>query len=336
LPLAVLEALLETLWQQAKGDADTTRFHGHRLFYTDGSSASMPDTPELWRHFGGPKTKPGCGFPMLKFLLLFDSATGMIRHVLIQPYRTHDLPGCRRFHPLLEPGDLLVGDRAFGSYAHLAALVAQGLQGLFRLHQRLQVRFDALDIRSAQRLGRVRRLGTNDQLARYAKPAQGPTSLSSAEYAALPATLLLREIRYRLEAPGFRTQAVTLITTLTDTQLYPAPELAALYGRRWQIEVYFRHLKTTLKMAVLKGKSPEMVQRELLAYLLVFNLVQLVIHEAARRQGVAPERISFIDTVRWLLTAAPGDDIPELLVVPHRPGRYQPRVRKRRRCAISA
>ena len=107
------------------------------------------------------------------------------------------------------------------------------------------------------------------------------------------------------------------------------------YGRRWQVELNFRHLKTTLKREVLHGKSPKIVETEILAYVLVYNPVQLVLHQAAARQCVAPQRISFVDTVRWILHADPEQDMPPILVNPDRPGRFEPRVRKRRHYGYS-
>ena len=123
---------------------------------------------------------------------------------------------------------------------------------------------------------------------------------------------------------------VTLVTTLLDAELYPLEALAELYGVRWRVELNLRHLKTTMKMDVLKCKTVEGVLKELTVYAIVYNLVRVVMVEAVRRQGVDVERISFVDALRWLVEAKPGDELPELVVNPERPGRYEPRVRKRR------
>src|SRR5205085_3044999 len=121
-----------------------------------------------------------------------------------------------------------------------------------------------------------------------------------------------------------------LVTTLTDAERYSYAALADLYLRRWNIETDFAHLKTTLGMDVLKCKSVANVYKEALMFVLVYNLVRMVIRAAARRQRVDTERISFIDALRWILSAAPGKPLPKLVVNPSRPGRYEPRVRKRR------
>ena len=332
LPLALLRKLIYSVWRRCSGMANTTRFHGHRTFFVDGSSASMPDTQTLQSCFGMPSgMKPGCGFPVVKLLMLFDAATGLIREVLLSPYRSHELPLVPQLHRRIKPEDLLIGDRGFCSFVHLASLVQKGLHGLFRLHQRITVHFAAGDLDCpGMRKSRIKILGTDDQLVVYCKPRQRPKWMSQQEYDALPMELHVRELRYRTGRAGFRSQVVVLVTTLLDPEKYPALELAQLYARRWQVEVNFRHLKTTLKMAVLHGKSPKMVETEILAYVLVYNLVQLVIHEGARRQGIAPECISFVDTVRWVISAGPEEGLPRLVVNRARKGRFEPRVIKRR------
>ena len=129
---------------------------------------------------------------------------------------------------------------------------------------------------------------------------------------------------------GFRTKTITLVTTLLDDSIYSLPEIAALYQRRWEIETNFGHVKTTMKMDVLKCRTVDGVLRELHVFGMIYNLVRQVMVEAALRQHVAVNRISFIDALRWLQSAQPGDDLSGLVVVPERPDRYEPRVRKRR------
>ena len=120
------------------------------------------------------------------------------------------------------------------------------------------------------------------------------------------------------------------MTTLLDAEVYPASELAKAYGLRWQIEVNLKHLKTTMGLDVLSCKTYEGVLKELIVFSLVYNLVRVVMLEASRRQGVEPDRISFVDALRWLTTARPGDPLPALVVHPKRPNRIHARVIKRR------
>lgn len=343
LPLAVLQRLLQGVTDQLRGPlADDGRWYGHRTFLVDGSSVSMPDTPQLQQEFGQPgMQQPGCGFPIMNLLALFHATTGLLIRVTGAPLRTHDLSRIGQVHPDLAAGDVLVGDRAFCSFVHLALLAARQVLGVFRVHQKQIVNFrphrKAASSRSRKRGQKglptsrwVRRLGRHDQLVEYVKPPTRPVWLTAADYAALPATLLVRELRYTIRVPGRRTRVVTVATTLLDPVCYPASAVAELYGQRWQIETNFRHLKQTLRMDVLRCQTVEGVHKELTMYALIYNLVRLVMGEAASRQGVPVERISFVDAVRWLAEAV-GTDAPlQLRINPHRPGRVEPRVKKRR------
>lgn len=308
LPLAVLQTLLRRVGAAVRPSIDTTgRWHGHRTFHLDGSSFSMPDTPALQKHFGQPGgQRAGCGFPVAHLLTLFHAGTGYLLQVLAAPLRTHDMAQVALLHPELEKGDVLIGDRAFGSFAHFALLVGRGLQGVFRAHQKQVIDFRVR--RPHNRPGQKRqkglptsrwlkRLGVHDQLVEYAKPKARPEWLAAADYAALPETLELRELRYPIEQRGCRTKEVTLVTTLRDAEIYPLEELAALYGQRWNIETNLRHLKQTMKLDVLHCETVQGVLKELTVFALVYNLVRAVMCVAAERQDVAVDRISFADAL---------------------------------------
>src|SRR5207248_2755075 len=127
---------------------------------------------------------------------------------------------------------------------------------------------------------------------------------------------------------GQRTRMVTIVTTLLDPVLYPSGKIAELYGLRWQVETHFAQLKTSMKMSQLKCKSAEGVKKELLTSFIAYNLICQVIREAADRQKLPPRRISFIDAMRWLANARCGDDLIVLAVIPLRPDRHEPRVKK--------
>jgi hypothetical protein len=154
--------------------------------------------------------------------------------------------------------------------------------------------------------------------------------MSAAEYAALPEQLVVRELRYRVRLPGRRPREVTPVTTLLDPKRYKAAALARLYERRWRVEVNLRHLKGELGLDVLRCQSYVGVMKELLMFVVAYNLVRRVMVEAGRQQGVEPERISFVDALRWLRCARPGEELPRLKVNPERPGHVEPRARKRR------
>lgn len=291
-------------------------WNGHRLFLIDGSSFSMPDTPALQAAFGQHgQQKAGCGFPTAHLLIQFAAHSGFALQTIVSPLRTHDMAHAAATHDTLQPGDILVGDRAFGSFAHLATLRQRGLHGVFRAHQRRGVH---------------RQRGPRDRQVTYDKPSKKPVWMTDEEYATLPEAILVREVRVTLNEPGLRVRELVLVTTLLDAVKYPASMIAAMFGVRWSAEVNLRHLKQTLGLDILRSQSVAGVTKELHAFVIIYNLVRQVMSEAARRQQVAPNRISFVDALRWLRHAQPDDTLPVLLVVPHRPGRHQPRVKKRR------
>jgi hypothetical protein len=349
LPLAVLQRLLR---QSSRAMRHTARgqglWCGLRAYLVDGSSTIAPDTPCSQKAFGQPKgCKKGCGFPVPKVLGLFDAYTGMVVEAMSFPLYTHEQSQVWRLHPLLDRGDLLVGDRGFCSFVHLALLSVHGVMGLFRMHQKQIVSFRPRrrHLRKNQRYGRrsgvsrrqrqdiptsrfIRRLGKHDQVVAW-QPSNRPKWMKDKSWKTLPKELWVRELHYSIPRKGQRTFDITIATTLLDPQRYPKEKIAELYGVRWTVETHFAELKTTLKMRKVKSKTAVGVQKELAVYCLVYNLVHLVMLEAARRKKVTPDRISFIDTVRWLLSAEPGEP-PDLVVNPRRPGRHEPRVVKDR------
>jgi hypothetical protein len=345
LPLAVLQTLCRRLCDAAREDSTEAcdLFVTHRLFVIDGSSFSMPDTPELQNHFGQPgQQAPGCGFPVAHLLAMFDLNTGMLMEALASPLRTHDLKHVSQLHPQLRPGDLLLGDTAFGSYAHFALLLQAKLHGLMPLHQcrivdftpnRPHVRPQDVDeqTRDLPRSRWIKSLGREDQLVEWFKPTSCPKQMSKEGYNALPKSIIVRELRRRVYRPELdRWVELIIVTTLLDEQLYPAGKLIELRLRRWQVEVNLRHLKATMGLDVLKCKTVEGVMKELVVFALVYNLVRLIMLEAARRQTTQADRISFKDVLGWIAVARAADSLPRFLINPRRSGRVEPRAVKRR------
>lgn len=342
LPLAALQLLLTRCTQQmTKAAAGTGRWLGHRLLLVDGSGFSMPDAKELGDHFGHSGNQArGCGFPTGRWLALMHFGSGLIEKVLTAPLNSHDLSRVAELHPQLEAGDVLVGDRAYGSFGHLALLVSRGLHGIFRAHQKLIIDFTPHRPQARQRGSRnpqhrphsrwIRSFGPDDQLVEWSRPRSAPPWLERRTWDALPPTLQVRELRYTIAHRGFRVHTVTLVTTLLDPLRYPKEQLAAAYGLRWTIETAFAHLKTTMKMDVLHCQTVQGVLKELTMFVLVYNLVRMTVLEAAQRQGVKPDRISFADALHWLATAQPGESLPDLVVNPLRLPRLEPRCLKRR------
>jgi hypothetical protein len=341
LPLALFEDLLERVCDALFPELQKIgRWRGHRTWSLDGSSFSMSDTPELQDYFGQPPGQAkGCGFPVAHILALFHAGTGLLLRVVAAPMRTHDMRHTALMHAELDEGDILIADRGFASFAHLALLFLRKIHAVFRCHQRQIVNFRVGRKHTGKRKPKkglprsryVRRLGRWDQLVEYAKPPKKPTWMDEATWTTLPETLLVRELRYHTSQRGHRTKVVTLVTTLLDPVAYAATALADLYLSRWQIELNFRHLKTTMGMEILHCKSVDGVLKELYMFAVAYNLVRLVMLEASRRQKVPLDRISFIDALRWLREADADTLLSPLVVNPERPNRIEPRVLKRRK-----
>jgi len=273
-----------------------------------------------------------------------NAGSGVISKMLASPLRTHDMSKAAELHPELQAGDVLLADRGFCPFAHLALLLQRGVHGVLRVHQRTIVDFTPHRPHAESGRGKsdrkkglpcsrwLRSLGKTNQLVEWLKPANcnRPKWMSAEQFAALPDSIVVRKLRYVIHEKGFRPKQITLVTTLIDAEVYTKHALADVFHRRWGIETNFAHLKTTMKMDVLKCKTVEDVLKELQVFALIYNLVRQVMLLAAARQKVDVRRISFIDALRWLQTAEPGDELPKLVVNPDRPNRLEPRVRKRR------
>lgn len=311
-------------------------FAGRAVKIVDGTGLSMADTPENQARWPQSSAQaPGCGFPMLKLVGLFSLSSGAWLTSATGSQHEHETTLFRSLWPTLHAGDLLLADRGFSSYATLAGLHLRGVDGVMRLHQMRKADF---------RTGR--RLGPEDRLVLWHKP-QRTEAWSETEWAALPETMSLRLIRLRVSTPGFRTKSVVLVTTLLDPVAYPADALRALYGRRWQVELHFQQIKTHLAMDVLRCQTPEMIEREALLHQIVYNLVRSLMQRSAHLHHRSLGRVSFkgtLDTLRhWsvLIAAEPKPKAQQALIdrmleiiagdlVPERPGRSEPRAKKRR------
>jgi hypothetical protein len=342
LPVALFHALVERAGAAVGGGGGVNdgggggggggdAFRGHRVLLVDGTSFVTPDTPGLADRFGkgGNARGPAKGYPVPKLLALVDRGSGAIRKVVALPHARQERTCPARLFRFLAPGDLLLGDRGLASFAHLALILAGGWHACLRLPRWL-----AVSGRGAGRHRRARRLGKQDLLVTWRKSDRRPAWLSRRAWAALPDALALRQVTFRVgRGPGFRPTWVRVVTTLLDPAAYPAAEVAELYGRRWRVEVCFRDLKRTLGLGrVLSARTPAGVRKEVLCHVLLYNLVRQVVARAARRQGVAADRVGFTSAATWLLWSSPGDPLVDLVVNPARPGRpTQPRRLKRGR-----
>jgi hypothetical protein len=351
LPLVVVQQLLRdssaAMRQALAAEAgEASRWLGHRTLLVDGSSTIVPDTPQLQKVFRQPKgQKKGCGLPVPKVLGLFDACTGLIVEVMAFALFVHEQSKVWLLHPLLQAGDVLVADRGFCSFVHIALLSARQVRCVFRMHQRQVVDFRPhrkcqRDCRTADRKGRptspwVERLGKHDQLVTWVKPDSKPKWMDQAQFDALPEELTVRELRYTVQVKGWRSRVVTIATTLLDPQVYSKQAVAQLYGMRWRIETHWGELKTTLNMRRIKCKTEAGVRKELAVYALAHNLVHVAMMHAALLQGVKVRRISFVDALRWLCSATVEEPMPELVVNPDRANRVEPRVIKNRESPYS-
>ena len=312
------------------------RWHGHRVLDVDGSTFTMPDTPENQAEYPQvPGQRRGCGFPIARIVVVFSLAVGTVLDAAIGKYQgklTGENSLFRTLHPLLEEGDVVLADRYFSGWFDLALLEQRGVHAVVRKHQ-----LRATDFRKGLRLG------PDDHLVAWRKSPR-PEWMSQKQYAALPTLLLLREVRVYVQQRGFRSREVLVVTTLLDPGEYPAEELAQLYRRRWQAELNLRSLKCVLQMDQLRCKTPHRVRNEFYMHLVAYNLIRQVMAVAAARAAVEPWTVSFKGTLQTLgqllplletqvATSTWCDALLEAIAaheVGNRPDRFEPRVRKRR------
>lgn len=303
----------------------------------DGTGVRLPDTAANRKAYPDPTGhRAGCGFPVMKVLGVYSLASGAILKTVEGPWYTHDLRLFQTLWADLQPGDIAMGDRAFGAYLALALLLLRAIDVVRRLHPRRH-----FNPRQA------RKLGPSEWRATWTRPLTPPDYLRAEEWAAVPEQIAVRIIQVRIHVKGFRTQELWISTTLLDPIAYPAEQIAQLYLRRWNMELCFRDLKTTMGMEELRCQSPAMVQKELLAFLVAHNLIRCLIAEAATTHQVARTRISFkgaVDAARSFYQAMRrarsrrqarhlNRRLLEILArdfVPFRPGRGEPRAVKRR------
>ncbi len=313
------------------------RIAGRPVKVVDSSTTQVADTTENQKVYPQPGSqKKGCGFPVIRFIALLSLSSGAILKVIMGSLHSHELRLFRRLGEHLQKGDIVLGDRAFGEYTTAAALPQQGVDLVARLHHQRKV-----DFRKAKRLGK------DDGLFVWDKGYQQSQILSASEWALLPTQITVRIIRFKATIRGFRNRRITLLTTLLDPKLYPAEQLIGLYVRRWALELCFRDIKSTMGMEYLRCKSPEMAQKELLAYLIAHNLIRCIIAEAVACYNFDLQRVSFkgaMDALRQYSAAiaqARNQSLRRRLwndlllnlardLVPLRPDRKEPRAVKRR------
>lgn len=339
LPQAALDQVLgETAGQSRDLAGGDFLWCGRRVKTVDGSSISMPDTLENQARWPQPKgQKPGCGFPVMRLVVLFCLASGAVIEYAGAALDVGERTLSRMLWTVLEAGDILLADRGFCSFADYVLLSRRGVDCVMRKSTRVGVKST-----------REKRLGKDDNLVRWHKSSNRPKWMDLETWRDLPKTVLVREITVRIAHRGFRSKRIDIATTLLDPKAYSKKELAELYRRRWAAELWLRDLKITLGADVLRCKSPEMIQKELTMHLIGYNLMRALMLQAARRGQRRPRELAFkpcLATMRqWAGNFAGASNRPDereenyalLLdafaknILPKRDGRTEPRARKRR------
>jgi len=303
----------------------------------DGTGLSMPDTPEnqkVWPQSS--EQKPGIGFPNAKVVASLSLHTGAVLDAEIGNQHDHEITLFRRLADSFQKEDIVIGDRGFDSWHDVTVLKERGVDTLFRRHARRKL------LTPSEAL---KKLGKGDLLIRSLRPVQRPDHMTLDQWHAMPESILLRQITFTVEHPGFRPETITVTTTLTDEKAYPVEKIKTMYLRRWQIEVSLRDLKSTMGMEILRCKSPDMILKEIWMNLIGYNALCFLQVKAAVREGLDRFRLSFkgcLEVMRsWTERFRdPKESVRILLdnlftnmtanLLPVRPGRVEPRVKKRR------
>jgi hypothetical protein len=269
---------------------------------------------------------------------MFCWATGAVLDVAIGAYRSSELNLWHQLWGQLHNGDVVLGDRFFCAYSYLAELLQKGCDGVFRLHG---ARSRTVDFRQGKRLGK------DDRLVTWYRPKICPRGLSAERFASLPETLTVRLLRFHTSVPGFRDETIIVATTLLDPKAYPFEQIAGLYRDRWIVELRLRDIKTTLGMDILRGKSAEVVRKEIYMHLLVYNLIRVLMWQASETHHRPLHRLSFAGTLQrvnvilpylWLFSGTKKAVVLYQYLLswvardklPFRPNRIEPRAVKRR------
>lgn len=338
LPEELFERLLRwTATRCEEATNDTWLFCNRVVEMVDGWTVTMADSEENQEEYPQMASqKPGCGFPIARMIGVFSLATGAINFTAMAAYQgkqTGETSLLRTVLDRIARGRILLADRYYASFWLLAMSELRGIDLVARAHQLRKV-----DFRRGLKLGYL------DQLVAYSKP-QRPKWMSEEEYEKYPTFILVRHLRYKVAQKGFRTREVTLATTLLDAEIYDADELAALYGRRWSVELHIRSLKTQMKMEHLRCQSPQMVRKEVHCHMIGYNLVRAAMLASALKFQLCPNRLSFTGAMQAVEEFAScirlrsgrfseqWESLLETtseLTVGHRPGRKEPRELKRR------
>ncbi len=328
LPLSMISTLVRHSGALLSGQSQPDwQWRGRTVKLVDGTGLSMPDTAENQASYPQPGSQAvGVGFPAARMVAVICLATGGLLSAAVGPLEGKGHSEWDLFRGLLScfsAGDVMLADALYANYFLIARLQSLGVDVVFEQHGSRKTDFR-----------RGERLGPRDHVVVWKKPRRCPAWMMPEDYAATPDTLAMREV-----AVGGR----ILVTTLRDAKDVHKRELGELYRQRWQVELDLRNIKATMAMDVLRCKTPSMVEKELWVHLLAYNLIRLMMAQAAAESGLHPRQLSFKHTVQlwtqWLAHCAGiGIDPREAGLfrliaqrqVGQRPGRTEPRACKRR------
>jgi hypothetical protein len=328
LPVEMVTALTRETGKLLCAQANTGwRWRGRTVKLVDGTGISMPDTPDNQAQYPQSSNQaPGVGFPLARLVGVICLSTGAVVDAAVGPFAGKGHSEHSLVRELLDgfcAGEVMLADALYCSYWLIAMLQSAGVDVLFEQHgSRIT------DFRRGQRLG------TRDHAVTWHKPVQRPPWMTCEQYAAYPDVLTVREVKGEKRV---------LVTTMLDPRKTRKKDLLELYAQRWHVELDFRNIKTTLGMDVLRCLTPPMVEKELWVNLLAYNLIRLLMAQAALEAGLHPRELSFKHALQmwtqWtLMHSGRGQDwqrdtLFQLIAqvrVGHRPGRLEPRARKRR------
>jgi hypothetical protein len=336
LPTGVLRTLAKRTAQQLQASLPQAwKWHGRSVFIVDGSHVSMPDTEENQARYPQPAVqKPGLGFPLARVVVLLSLASGACHDLAIAPYAgkgSGETTLVRELYDTLTPGDVVLADALFDNYFIACELRQRGLELVARVQ--------------AERVGtRTVESRPDGDVIVWQRPNK-PRGMTGEKYRTYPESLTLRQVSVDARASNNRAERFKVVTTILDAAI-DGGHIGQLYERRWDGEVDLRSIKSTMKMDILRCKTPAMVEKEIWAHLLAYNLLRTVMAVAAADNDVEPRALSFKGAKQTLTAFAPKLEaaLPEQRVelvdallkavayhrVGNRPGRWEPRARKRR------
>lgn len=325
LPLDMIISLVKQTGQMVKQQVNSEwQWQSRPVKLVDGTTVTLPDTVENQQVYPQQRVqKPGLGFPIARLVTIICYATGVILDAAMGPAQGKGGGELSLFQQLLDgfaAGDIVLADRYYCTYFLISELLDKGVDVVFQQHGARKT-----DFRKGLQLGH------RDHIVVWQKPKVRPDWMTPTQYEAYPEQMVLRETKVNKRV---------IVTSLLNTKQASKKSLGYLYKQRWHVELDLRNIKTTLGMETLSCKTPEMNQKELWVYFLAYNLIRLIMAEAAYQSGLLPREISFKHSVQlwiaWSKQAYNYDNTAILFIliaqqrVGNRPGRVEPRAVKRR------